>query len=42
VVSAYPGGLVALVGGGVLAIGSKEKQVAAAQSTRDASAELDK
>jgi hypothetical protein len=40
---AYPGGLVALVGGGVLAIGSKEKQVAAAQSTRDSiAAELDK
>jgi hypothetical protein len=36
--TAYPGGLVLLVGGGVLAIGGKEKQVAAAQSTRDAGA----
>lgn len=33
---AYPGGLVALVGGGVFAIGSKEKAVAAAQATANA------
>lgn len=32
---AYPGGLVALVGGGVFAIGNKEKQVAVAQTVRD-------
>ena len=32
---AYPGGLVALVAGGIFAIGNKEKQVAAAQVTRD-------
>lgn len=30
---AYPGGLVALVAGGVFAIGNKEKQVAAARLT---------
>jgi hypothetical protein len=30
---AYPGGLAALVSGGVFAIGNKEKQVAAAQQT---------
>jgi hypothetical protein len=30
---AYPGGLVALVSGGVFAIGNKEKAVAAAQTT---------
>jgi hypothetical protein len=30
---AYPGGLVALVAGGVFAIGNKEKAVAAAQAT---------
>lgn len=32
---AYPGGLVALVAGGVLTIGSKDKSVAAAIQTRD-------
>lgn len=31
---AYPGGLAALVAGGVLAIGSKEKAVATAQVTK--------
>lgn len=30
---AYPGGLVALVAGGVFAIGNKDKQVASAQTT---------
>jgi hypothetical protein len=35
---AYPGGLVALVAGGVFAIGNKEKQVAAAQVVRDTGA----
>lgn len=30
---AYPGGLVALVAGGVFAIGNKEKQIAAARQT---------
>lgn len=33
---AYPGGLVALVAGGVFAIGNKEKAVAAAQATTNA------
>lgn len=32
---AYPTGLVALVAGGVFAIGNKEKQVASAQTVRD-------
>jgi hypothetical protein len=32
---AYPGGLVALVAGGVWGIGNKDKQVASAQVTRD-------
>ena len=36
---AYPGGLVALVTGGVLAIGSKEKQLATAQVVRDTGAQ---
>jgi hypothetical protein len=31
--TAYPGGLVLLVGGGVLAIGNKEKSVATAKAT---------
>ncbi len=35
---AYPGGLVALVAGGVFAIGNKEKQVASAQIVRDTGA----
>lgn len=33
---AYPGGLVALVAGGVFAIGNKDKQVASAQATANA------
>lgn len=33
---AYPGGIVALVAGGVFAIGNKDKQVAAAQTTTSA------
>jgi hypothetical protein len=32
---AYPGGLVVLVGGGVFAIGNKDKATASAQITRD-------
>lgn len=35
---AYPGGLVALVAGGVFAIGSKDKSVATAQVIRDTQA----
>jgi hypothetical protein len=37
---AYPGGLVALVAGGVFAIGNKDKQVAAAQNTAATTAAL--
>jgi hypothetical protein len=36
--TAYPGGLVLLVGGGVFAIGNKDKQVATAQTVRDTGA----
>jgi hypothetical protein len=35
---AYPGGLIALFGGGAFAIGNKEKAVASAQTVRDTGA----